>query len=59
MIGRFMGREGEGNLCGTEGKKEIENNDRYMYKFASRPIYSLVRSLYSFSGIYIGLIWPG
>lgn len=31
MIGRFMGREGEGNLCGTEGKKEIENNDRYIY----------------------------
>lgn len=55
MISRFMQeREGVGQFM-REGREEIENNDRYIYKFASRYI----RSLYSFSGIYIGLIWPG
>lgn len=33
-----------------EGREEIENNDRYIYKFASRPIYSIV--IFIFRNLY-------
>lgn len=39
-----------------EGREEIENNDRYIYKFASRPIYSIV--IFIFRNLYwTNLAW--
>lgn len=53
LIGRFMG--GEGNLCGTERRKEIENNDRIKYKFA--PLVQYIPSLDRYIFIFRNLYW--
>lgn len=48
-------REGTGQFM-REGREEIENNDRYIYKFASRPIYSIV--IFIFRNLYwTNLAW--